>query len=327
MRKDFCLCFNDAYTSYASVTIKSIMDNAKSDDEIVIHVFSDYLSDPSRNFLSLYNVEFHLIESDKVFDGIDTSVWSVYTLYRLFLPKYLNKDIHKVLYLDCDVIVNDSLDELFEMDMKGKAIAGCIDPQTYNKEAFARLGYGYHKKYICAGVLLMNIDYWRDFDLSTRVIDYMKSNSDKIAFLEQDALNYLCCDNKIILPARYGVQVSFFLHENFLCEHISEMQELIVSPAIIHYAGYQPWVYCKNKSIHSDLWWNTYKSLHAFPSVITGYYSSIIKYVVRYLLSVCHVIQHNNKYHIDQYYNHPRIRKKNVEKRLMIINSSESSPK
>lgn len=165
MRKDFCLCFNNGYVPYASVTIKSIMDHARKDDEIVIHVFSDFLSESNRDFLSRYNVEFHIIENDQIFEGIDVSVWSVYTLYRLFLPNYLEKNIHKILYLDCDVIVNDNLDELFEIDMQGKAVAGSIDPQTYSKDVFQRLDYDYSYKYICAGVLLMNLDYWREFNL------------------------------------------------------------------------------------------------------------------------------------------------------------------
>lgn len=319
MRKDFCLCFNNGYVPYACVTIKSIMDHVRKDDEIVIHVFSDFLSESNCLFLSQYNVEFHIIESDKIFEGIDVSVWSVYTLYRLFLPNYLEKDIHKILYLDCDVIVNDNLDELFEIDMQGKAVAGSIDLQTYSKDAFQRLDYDYSKKYICAGVLLMNLDYWREFNLSEQIIGYMKMNPDKIVFLEQDALNYLCCDHKIILPAHYGVQVPFFLHKEFLREHSNEIQSLMDSPLIIHYAGYQPWVFCKNKSLHSKLWWDAYKSLKAFPKVRVDYYKSMLKYAVRYLLSVLHIFRHDNKYHIDKYYHHPRVRRKEVIKRLMNV--------
>lgn len=316
MRKDFCLCFNSEYVPYASVTIKSIMDNAGVDDEIVVHVVSDYLSNDNLEFLKRWNVVFHIINDDSIFDGIDSSVWSVYTLYRLFLPKYLESDIHKVLYLDCDVIVNSNLDELFEMDMRGKAIAGCIDPQTYCEEVFTRLNYDIEKKYICAGVLLMNLDYWREHDLSNRVIEYMKNNPAKIVFLEQDALNYLCHDHKIILPAKYGIQVSFFRDICFLTEHVSEIEGLIDDPKIIHYAGYAPWVYCKNKSLHSYMWWKTYRSLKTFPMVKVNYVKSIIKYFGRYVLSKFHLIDSDNKFHINQYYNHPKVTRKSVNRRI-----------
>lgn len=314
MRKDFCLCFNEGYVPYACVTIKSIMDNANADDEIVIHVVSDYLSNDSLEFLKQWNVVFHIINDDSIFDGIDSSVWSVYTLYRLFLPKYLETDIHKVLYLDCDVIVNDNLNELFEMDMRDRAIAGCIDPQTYSEEVFARLNYGVEKKYICAGVLLMNLDYWRENDLTDKVVEYMKSNPDKIAFLEQDALNFLCSENKIILPAEYGVQCSFLRDNRFLVEHIDSIESIVNNPKIVHYAGYAPWIYCKNKSMHSYLWWDTYKSLNAFPRVKVDYIKSIIKYFGRYVLSKLHLIGSDSKFHINQYYNHPRVTRGSVNK-------------
>lgn len=314
MRKDFCLCFNEGYVPYACVTIKSIMDNANADDEIVIHVISDYLSNDSLEFLKQWNVVFHIINDDSIFDGIDSSVWSVYTLYRLFLPKYLETDIHKVLYLDCDVIVNDNLNELFEMDMRDRAIAGCIDPQTYSEEVFTRLNYGVEKKYICAGVLLMNLDYWRENDLTDKVVEYMKSNPDKIAFLEQDALNFLCSENKIILPAEYGVQCSFLRDNRFLVEHIDSIESIVDNPKIVHYAGYAPWVYCKNKSLHSHLWWKTYKSLKAYPMVKVDYGKSIIKYFGRYVLSKLHLIGSDSKFHINQYYNHPMVTRESVNK-------------
>lgn len=314
MRKDFCLCFNDGYVPYASVTIKSIMENANADDEIVIHVVSDYLSNDSLEFLKQWNVIFHIINDDSIFDGIDSSIWSVYTLYRLFLPKYLDSAVHKVLYLDCDVIVNSNLDELFEMEMHDKAIAGCIDPQTYTTEVFTRLNYDRAKKYICAGVLLMNLDFWRQNNLSDRIITYMKDNPDKIVFLEQDALNYLCCDNKIILSAEYGVQVSFLRDNRFLSEHIDNIDNIVNNPMIVHYAGYAPWVYCKNKSLHSYMWWNTYRSLKAYPMVKVDYGKSIIKYFGRYVLSKLHLIGSDSKFHINQYYNHPRVTRESVNK-------------
>ena len=300
MRKDFCLCFNDAYVPYASVTIQSIWQHTVG--EVHIHVLTDYLSEQNIQFLKRWNVEIYMVEDDKIFDGIDVSVWSKYTLYRLFLPNYLDKGIRKILYLDCDVIVNGSLDELFNLDMSDMAVGGCIDTLTYSDEVFTRLGYDYSDGYICAGVLLMNLDYWRNANLSTRIINYMKSNPDKIAFLEQDALNLLCCNNKIILPARYGVQVPFFRNDKFIEEHIDELEELIERPTIVHFAGYQPWIYCKNKSLHSRLWWDTYKSLKAFPQVKVDYVKSIVKYLGRYILSKLHLIGEYNKYHINQYY-------------------------
>ena len=290
------------------------MDNANPEDDVVIHIVSDYLSNDSVDFLKQWNVIFHIINDDSIFEGVDLSVWGIYALYRFFLPKYLGSDVHKVLYLDCDVIVNSNLDELFEMDMHDKAIAGCIDPQTYSKEVFTRLDYDFEKKYICSGVLIMNLDYWREFGVSDKIINFMKKKRDTLRFPDQDAINCLCCDNKIILPSEYGVQCSFFRERRFLIEHIDNIDSIVDNPQIVHYAGYAPWVYCKNKSLHSYMWWNTYRSLKAFPMVKVDYVKSIVKYFGRYVLSKLHLVGKESKYHINQYYNHPRVTRESVNK-------------
>lgn len=315
MRKDFCLCFNDAYVPFACVTIQSIKDN-RGTGELHIHVLSDSLSENSLALLKKFGVEVHIVNDDGIFRDIDTREWPIYTLYRLFLPNILGAEVHKVLYLDCDVIVNGNLDELFSINMEGKAVAGCLDTNAYSAEVFKRLGYSSSKKYICAGVLLMNLDYWRSADLSHRVIGYMKHNPNKIAYLEQDALNVLCQDTKIILPSRYGTLVPFFFFEPYMNDHLGELEELMDSPVIIHYAGYFPWIYCKNKSMHSCLWWNISKKTPIYSKVRRLYYVSMIKWMARYVLSVLHLVNKHSRYHIDQYYNHPRVKRDVVMKNI-----------
>lgn len=50
------------------------------------------------------------------------SHWTIFCLMRCFLTKMIDED--KIIWLDVDTIVMDSLDELWEMDMTNCAIAG-----------------------------------------------------------------------------------------------------------------------------------------------------------------------------------------------------------
>ena len=109
----------------------------------------------------------HIVNDESLRGLKDT--WSIYTWYRVLLPQVLSEDVHRVLYLDADTIVAGNLNELFTLDMEGKAIAGSIDPESYNKETFERCGYDQSKKYICAGVMLMNLEYLREH-LDTKAI-------------------------------------------------------------------------------------------------------------------------------------------------------------
>lgn len=320
MRKDFALCFNDGYVPFASVTIKSIIDNMQTDDDVHIHIISDFISASHQAFIKeiAFNVDvkFYIINADdEVLTDLPVMTWSIYTWYRILLPDLLDESIHRVLYLDCDVLVNDNLDELFMLDMDSKSIAACIDIQAYNKEHYNRLNYDGRLKYICAGVLLMNLDEWRKKDISSKIICFAKSNQDKIMWPDQDSINYVCRYDKIILPTKYGVLVPFFREKDFIKEHLTEMKGLIEKPAIIHYAGYQPWIYMKNKSIHSSLWWRTYKSLHAFPKIRYDYLAYFIKWWMKVLLIHMHMIKPGDEmYVLSMYYNHPRIKAKDVYK-------------
>ena len=45
------------------------------------------------------------------------------TYYRLLIPEILPLDVGKVIYLDCDIIVNGSLQELWDVNMAEYALA------------------------------------------------------------------------------------------------------------------------------------------------------------------------------------------------------------
>lgn len=315
MVKNFALCCDSNYVPFACVTMKSIYESMNPDDEIRIHVLGNKLTKEDHEILksigsgiSVYEVA---EEMEKQGLGV-TSEWSIATWSRLCIPDIVDKDIERVLYLDCDVIVNDALDGLFEMVMDGKSIAGCIDTQDYADETFPRLDYGRNLRYICAGVLMMNLDYWRKYDLKNKILEYGKGR--RLKFLDQDAINYVCRESKIILPPDYGVLVPYFFHKDFIAEHKDEIKRIFRSPKIIHYAGYQPWNYAKNKSAHSDLWWKYYNALGMFPSVKKEYSKSKIKYFARWILSKTGIIGKDNKYSIHQYYYHPKISEKTLSK-------------
>ena len=74
------------------------------------------------------------------------------TYYRLLIADILPKEIDRVLYLDCDIIVNDSLEELWGIDMTGKAIAA--SPQIGSGHDCERLGYPIEDGYFNAGQFL-----------------------------------------------------------------------------------------------------------------------------------------------------------------------------
>lgn len=237
-------CISSDYIPYITVTIKSIFENIQ--DDICIHVLIDNISDVGRIRLTeavnnSQNIKIYVI-NDPIIHYLKTGVWTIHTWYRVLLPKILPSEIEKVLYLDADTLVTDDLHDLFVMDMTDKAIAAAPDIQSWSKEVFERCGYDMSLQYICTGVMMMNLTYWRKERLSDKTIDWAIKNSERIVCPDQDAINYICRDSKIVLPLRYGILQWFFKHDIFFREpYCEQLKACITNPAIIHFAGCSPW--------------------------------------------------------------------------------------
>ena len=241
-------CVNDGYVPFTTVTIKSIAENNRGND-VVVHLFSDRISASSRQRLAeavsgyeRLSLEVHLVD-DLELKGLNAGKWTVYAWYRILLPEILPAEVKKVLYLDADTLVVTDLRELFDLDLTGCSVAGALDTLTFYDETFERCGYERALKYICSGVLLINLDYWREKQITRQLIAWEKENHDRIAFADQDAINYVCRETKIVLPLRYNVFKVYLTSNLYTSAELSEeVKACACRPAIIHYANYYPWI-------------------------------------------------------------------------------------
>lgn len=253
-------CVNNTYAQYIAVTIKSIAENFLY-NRVCIHVLTDYIS--TKNIQRLNEVindydqlSLHIHEVDDFpLRGLKTNGWTIYTWYRLLLSDILSIEIKRVLYLDADTLVTADLTELFNMDMVNKSIASVVEDNTFNQKYYDRLGYNSYKQYICAGVVLINLEYWREHHLAEKMIDWARMNENKLKLPDQDVINYICQDTKILLPLRFGV-VQWFFHIDKFYEppYLQELEDCLRNPAIIHYGFCPPWVMDSPKHLMQKEW-------------------------------------------------------------------------
>lgn len=256
---NFAFCVNNDYARYVGVAIKSIVENHR-EFSLNIFVLTDYFSRNSEKWLNGVvkderNVSLQIIKvNDFLVKGLKET-WSKYAWYRILLPNVLPAEVERVLYLDADVIVCRNVSDLFELNMDDKSIAAVYDYETINEDTYRRCGYNGSKGYVCSGVLLMNLNYWRNKRLTDAIIVWGKENADKIKFPDQDTINYLCQDTKIILPLKYGILNGFFLNESFYKHPFGiQLKECVEAPAIIHYAGHRPWIIEQGRHIMQNIW-------------------------------------------------------------------------
>ena len=241
-------CVNDEYVKYICVTIKSIIENNR-DCNVCMHVLIDTISESNLKLLNGVVATYCYASlkvwrvNDKLLEGLKTGIWTKYAWYRILLPLYLPEDITRVLYLDADTVVTTDLTELCAVNMDNKAVAGVLD--TINDFANDEYGLRHKKEYLCSGVLLLNLDYWRKYNLTHRIIEWAQLHQNKIKYPDQDAINYVCKDSKIILPLRYGILNDFFENNAFYVPpYLEQLKDCLNRPAIIHYAGFMnlPWI-------------------------------------------------------------------------------------
>lgn len=171
--------------------------------------------------------------------------YKVQVFYRLFIASILPIDIDKVLFLDGDIIVRHSLKDLWNINLSGKALGACQDAQEGLIEQFNRLCFSSILGYFNAGVLLINLKYWRENNLQQLCIDYVEKYPERVVLNDQDILNYLCREVKKEIPLKYNVQSGFLYKTKYLLfdtwRHHDEWLEAKLDPVILHYSGDRPW--------------------------------------------------------------------------------------
>lgn len=243
-------CIDHRFTMPAGVMIHSVCKN-NPDQEIRFHVVVDEsVTEEDREDLRIvaggnpilfYAVYSQAFSSMPLLPGLSHAAY-----YRLLMPQILSGDIPKVLYLDSDIIVRHSLLPLWETVIDGYALAAVIDNLDSVIESFNRLRYSPNLGYFNSGVLLINLEYWRNNDIHGEILSYMKNHSEDIRFCDQDILNYVLRDRKKPLPITYNLQTSF-LYKVSQCgfdywKYEEEILEARKDPVILHFTSEKPWM-------------------------------------------------------------------------------------
>jgi lipopolysaccharide biosynthesis glycosyltransferase len=129
---------------------------------------------------------------------------SIATYYRLLAPRLLPPDLDKVLYLDADIIVRHSLNMLWCTDLADHALAAVSNYEDNPRKA---LGLPAGTQYFNAGVLLINLRFWRKHMVLEGAVAFIKDNPGRVRYNDQDALNAILANQWIALPPGWNAQM------------------------------------------------------------------------------------------------------------------------
>ncbi len=129
--------------------------------------------------------------------------WMFDSYSRLFLDRLLPEDVERVLYLDGDVLVLGSLKKLWEMDLKGKCCAACMD--CVSKPYYKLFGIETDNRYCNSGVILIDLKAWKDKKIGEKVKKHVQDNNGYVFFMEQTVFNVVLQNEIVYLPFKYNV--------------------------------------------------------------------------------------------------------------------------
>lgn len=250
------LNMDDDYLKPTVVMLTSVFANNPR-RHFTVHVLSAGLTEGVRKRLEYFvsnpyghDVVFHDVGGNdtKMFPEYVNSHISMAANYRLFVADILPADVHRALYLDCDLIVDSPLDDLLNTDISRYAVAAVEDMWSGKADNYERLDYDSADGYFNSGVLLVNLDMWRTMGFSKKFAAFLKTH-DNLKFVDQDILNGVLHASWLHLHFRWNVQDGFLRRKpKVRREMMTELLLECAHPAIIHFTGgRKPWRYdCQN---------------------------------------------------------------------------------
>ncbi|MDR0546858.1 MAG: glycosyltransferase family 8 protein [Dysgonamonadaceae bacterium] len=244
---DIVLCTDNNYAQYCTVAIASVCRNNKG-THISFHIITDGLSEKNKRNIQkvisgyaqkiiFYSIDSTVLKNCPIHSTVRNCDTNIAVYFRLLIPLLLPETIEKVLYLDCDLVVRKNLSELWKIDIGNNPI-GAVKEYDYfdgiiaDTEMLKKLNFDPTKGYFNSGVLLMNLPYWREHDLSNKLINFIDTYSESIRYWDQDAINVVLSGNIKPLPPRFNVQ-TIFLDKNSPVNKTKGEE-----PAICHYTEY-----------------------------------------------------------------------------------------
>ena len=233
---------DDNYVPHLAALLSSIADN-KGGETIHVHGILDGVQ--SANLALIEGMGLDLVlhwyqaSDDAALDLPPLLHISRATYLRLISDKLLPAGLSRVLYLDIDMIVTDSLLPIWQTDLGESACAAVTDPGTDLQEFAQRFGLQGPSDYFNAGMILFDLDIVRRETLFQKALDALQADPETFTYADQDALNVVYWGRWHALDPSYNFQRKFLMA---MFPFESRFAASDSAPKIIHYTMAQkPW--------------------------------------------------------------------------------------
>ncbi len=222
---------DNRYAILMGVSIKSIELNHKGPEKIHFYLINDHITPENRkkveqcvtsDKLVIHWLNIGDIISPEIQFPAENSAFPVTAYLRLLAAYIVPKDASKLIYLDVDTIVRTDISILWHTDIEGHVIGAVQDIcKTVGCEwagipNYRELGLDGTAKYFNSGVMIIDVERWKQEDLTNRVFKDLNNNIEHINFADQYGLNVTLYKQWFEIDPRWNCYSVFTMPDPFL---------------------------------------------------------------------------------------------------------------
>lgn len=211
---------DEGFAMPAGVSIYSLLYNNKDLKYLNIYILDDGISEESKEKLKTISNEFHrniyfidVFQIKSKLTNITKYNWngSYSTYIRLMQNSIFPEMNEKMIMIDADTIINGSIKGLEEIDLMGNPCAMTLEAMPISYYFNSKLGYS---ELINGGLLVIDLEKWRECDAETRIIDFLLNVRSKNMLTDEDVISSVFKGSITRLSPNYNFLTQYYLYSN-----------------------------------------------------------------------------------------------------------------
>lgn len=246
-RLDVLYQSDNNYAVVTGVSIVSLLENNRDIDTLTIHLVDGGITKQNliniKKIVARYGRDIHIIDGKSIEKKLIEFKCRPYkgsyvTYYKLLAYNMIEGGADRVLMLDGDILVLQSLRELAVLPLEGYVMAEVRDPYM-PRYLTKQIGIPADQPYFSAGVMLINLRAWKAQKCEERIVSHWAKRKSDYLFADQDITNLLFGKKIKELHAKYNFySKNFMIHpyERILMNISKQMLEdvLKTGPVCVH---------------------------------------------------------------------------------------------
>lgn len=257
---NFIYSSSDIYAPFCLASVSSLLKNNEDiQGNSALYLLSNSISNDNvskfQNLCDRFSCQLHIIDTQRVKDLIHARNcklnFNISSFLRIFLSDLLPQNVDKALFIDSDTYVFHGITDLYSIPLADSPCAMVPDQPILRKHQ-SDAGLEYNENYFNAGVILVNVKYWREHKIPDQLMEAYLQRPDGCALDDQTVINAVLARHTKVLPYKYNMMkyVSCRTYRYFCkinqpigCHTYEEFVEARNKPVIVHFNGpsLRPW--------------------------------------------------------------------------------------